>query len=672
MCGFVVVQSKTEPVEKSIFENSLATLSHRGPDHQGVWISQDRKNALGHARLSIIDLNTGNQPIVDTQNGIVLVANGELYGYLNLRKDLQTKGYPFQTQSDSEIIIPLYLEYGVDLVEHLRGEFAFVLYDEKLDRLFAARDRFGIKPLCYYQDNEKLIIASEAKAFFPLGVERAWDEDSFLHATHIQYQPTHKTFFKNIFQLSPGHWLLAKGNTLHTPTSPLRIEKYWDLSYPQLSQETIHSIPSSSNHHLLDEAQIKQYTEQFTHILTEAVSLRLESDVPVCFHLSGGLDSSSVVGIASQILPSPLNCFTVAFPDFQSTDTNLVNPYNERSIAEATAKLTQSNLHVVEVRANDILTHLEDAVYFSEGLAINGHISAKYILNQAIRGAGFKVALTGEGADEVLAGYPHLREDLLHHSSSPLSIEEKKQALTHLYGSNTASVGVQLAQGEGLDLKAIQTTLGFQPSFLQAKASLGLKLQGLLHPDLKEKAENTDYYQNMINCYDLPNQLIHRHPVHQSLYLWTKLTLVNYILNTLGDGCEMAHSVEGRLPFLDHHLFEYVKALPFDLKIRHGVEKYILREGVKHLITPEIYQRQKHPFMAPPLSRFQSPQAIAYIQDHLTSQKFKTMGRYDPQQVAALLNKLPTMSPLELTAHEPVMMFLLSSFFLHQRYQLAS
>lgn len=646
MCGFVVEKNKNRPVDETNIQGALTAISHRGPDYSSVWISPDGRTGLGHARLSIIDLESGNQPIVNRTHGISIVVNGELYDYRVIRQELQAKGYVFQTRSDSEIILFLYLEYGVELFSHLRGEFAFVLFDERNDLLLAGRDRFGIKPLCYYREGERLLIASEAKALFALGVDRAWDAYSWMHAASLQYQPTDKTFFKNIDQLSPGHFMVYKNNTL-------QIEKYWDLNYPVETE--VESRKSDQD-----------YIEEFREHLSDSIRLRLMSDVPVCFHLSGGLDSSAVVGLADQHLTEKKHCFTVAFDGQEQ--------YDELGLAQETAALTNSELHIVNVTQDDILNHLSDAVYYSEGLAVNGHITGKYLLNRGIQKAGFKVALTGEGSDEVLAGYPHLRQDLLEkafHSTPDIdtkrSLIDKDQLVAALYESNRVSVGVQLAQGDGLDVSELEKQLGFVPSFLRAKASFGLKVQSVLSDDLIQNSEPIDFYQDMLGAYDWERQLKGRHPVNQSLYLWTKLTLVNYILNTLGDGCEMSSSIEGRLPFLDHKLFEFTRGLPLDLKIRNGNEKYILKEAVKPFITDSVYKRQKHPFMAPPLSHGVQEKNFDFIRDHLNSAAFRNVPFFDSAKVQALLDRLPRMGREELTAHEPVLMFMLTSCFLHER-----
>lgn len=638
MCGITVCKSEEEAVRTDLLKKALNTISHRGPDSQGIYVSADGKIALGHTRLSIIDLEGGNQPIVNKKHKISVVVNGEFFGYKEIRQDLIKKGYEFQTNSDSEILIFLYLEYGFELFEYLRGEFSFVLYDEEKDLIFAARDRFGIKPFCYYKDEKKFLIASESKALFEFGIEKSWDEYSFMHSANMHYRPSDKTLFKNIYQLMPGHFLIYKNGEI-------KINKYWDLDYKK--EADVRFVKSE-----------REYIEEFREILTEAVKLRLLSDVPVCFHLSGGLDSSSVVGIAKNFLEYKPHCFTITF--------NGKENYDEAELAKETVLLTGSELHMINVSQHDIFENLSDAVYYSEGLAVNGHISCKYLLNKEIKRCGFKAALTGEGSDETLAGYPHLRQDLF----NTLSDYEKEKFIKELYSTNLAITGVEIPQGEGLNLDYIKGKLGFVPSFLMAKATIGHKMKGVLSDSILKKYSGVDFYQDMINSYDYENQIKGRHIVNQSLYFWIKLTLANYILDTLGDGCEMSSSIEGRLPFLDHKVFEYAKNLPMEMKIKGCNEKYILKEAAKPYITENIYKRQKHPFMAPPVTRFCDKQGMDFIYDTLESRNFTQMPFFDSKKVKNILNKLHKMNTVELTAYEPVIMFMLTAAFINERFGL--
>jgi len=634
MCGIVAMYSSQAAVSTQSVRQAVAALHHRGPDGQTDWVSPDRTVGLGHARLAIIGLNNGTQPIANEDGQIRIIVNGEFYDFERIRKELQAKGHTFATESDSEIALHLYEEYGTGCVEHLRGEFAFVIWDGRINRLFAARDRFGIKPLVYAVADGTLSIASEAKALFAAGLPAVWDQESFFHCASMQYTLPHRTLFAGVNQLPPGHILLASGSEVVTSS-------YWDLDYPIASEETV----------VDDEASI---IEQFRVVFNDAVRLRLRADTPVCCHLSGGLDSSAVLGVAMQHASAPLTAFTVSFEE---------DSYDELELSKEMARFAGVELHAVRVSQSDLIEYLPDAVYYSEGFAVNGHLAAKYMLNKEIRRAGFKVALTGEGADEVVAGYPHLRVDLFRAT-------RREHLLQELQSANRASAGIMLKHGEALPIESVERRLGYLPAFLEAKATLGFKIGTVLSKQFKSSFKGRDSYKELLDCFDLEGQLQGRDRVNQSLYLWSKTALANYILRTLGDGMEMAHSVEGRLPFLDHTLFEFVRRLPVSIKIKDVVEKHILREAVKPVITEAIYKRRKHPFVAPPVSAFCTPAAGEQLNDTLRSHSFASMPFFDQKEVIALLDRLPTMDTPTRSAYDSVLMTALSAAALQERFRL--
>ncbi|HEY9774540.1 MAG TPA: asparagine synthase (glutamine-hydrolyzing) [Planktothrix sp.] len=633
MCGVVAIWAPKGGVETAELDAAARALDHRGPDGKGVWVSPRHNVGLAHARLSIIDLTTGAQPIANEDETIHIVVNGELYDFERIREDLRRRGHRFRTNSDSEIAIHLYEEYGVGFLDYLRGEFAIVLWDERKQLLLAARDRFGVKPLVYSVQNGKLFVASEAKAIFAAGVRAAWDAESFFHAANMQYTLPHRTLFAGILQLQPGHYLIAHEGKIET-------QCYWDLDYACDSDLSA----------TVDE---RMAIEQFRHQLSEAVRLRMRADIPVCFHLSGGLDSSAVVGLAAEHASGPLDCFSVSFEE---------ESYDEFEIASEMARHVGARFHPIRITQKDLIANLSDAVYYSEGLAVNGHLPAKYLLNREIRRGGFKVALTGEGSDEAVAGYPHLRSDLFRNTG-------RDDLLPALHNSNKASQGIMLQHGRSLPLTAVESRLQYVPSFLEAKGTLGYKLCSVLDTNFKSRFSGIDCYEELVDCFPVETQMRGRNHVHQSLYMWSKTALANYILRTLGDGCEMAQSVEGRLPFLDHQLFQFVRNLPLSLKIKGTVEKFILRESVKDCVTDTIYRRQKHPFVAPPFSRYLNG-AQENIQDTLRSEAFASVPFFDRDKVIALLDSLEDLKPDERAATDPVLMMALSASALHERFKL--
>lgn len=646
MCGIFAVhigaRDSGATVSEPVVMAALNAINHRGPDGKGLYISTSGTVALGHTRLATVGIATGAQPISSEDGRIHMIVNGEFYDFERIRSELQAKGYKFKTTGDSEIALHLYEEYGIDCLKHLRGEFALVVWDERKEQLFVARDRFGIKPIVYHLKDGTLHLASEAKAIFATGIAANWDEESFFHSANMQYVLPDRTLFAGINQLPPGHFLVARGPNV-------TIERYWDLDYG-LEADALGSGSSAFSSSASEESLIAEFGEK----LEDAVRVRLRAEAPVCAHLSGGLDSSAVVGLAMKHHSKPLKCYSISFEE---------ESYDEQVIAREMADFAGADFEPIYVSQKQLIECLPDAVYYSEGFAVNGHLPAKYILNQTIRKGGYKVALTGEGADEVVAGYPHLRSDLF-------KSDGRQNLLANLHATNKASAGIMLQHGQSLSLAAVEEKLGYVPGFLEAKGTLGHKLCAVLTDQFKKQFSGRDSYRELIDCFDIEGQLAGRNRVNQSLYLWSKTALVNYILRTLGDGMEMANSIEGRLPFLDHHLFEFVRKLPLSLKIKGTTEKYVLREAVKPVISKTIYERQKHPFVAPPLSRFSNSEADSVLQDVLRSKNFQSVPYFDQKKVIALLDSLPEMKAEDRSAVDPVLMTAMSAAALHERYKL--
>jgi asparagine synthase (glutamine-hydrolysing) len=634
MCGIVSVFDPAGGVAAPPLRAALAAMSHRGPDDRGVWSAPDGRAALGHVRLAVVDVPGNRQPILSEDGQVCLAVNGEFYGYEAVRRELEQRGHRFRTGGDSEIALHLYEELGPEFVHRLRGEFTLALWDRRRGRLLAARDRFGVKPFCYHVADKRVSLASVAKALFALGVPAAWDHDAFFQVAGMQYPLPEQTLFAGIKQLRPGHLLLADERGVET-------RPYWDLDYPPEGD-----APPG------DEAELAR---ELRDRLDEAVRLRLRADAPVCFHLSGGLDSTSVVALAARHTPEPPVCFTVCFG---------TEGYDEWDQARQSAAHLGVALHLVDATPDAMMGCLSDAVYFSEGLAINGHLPAKFLLSRAMRAGSFKVVLSGEGADEVFAGYAHLRRDLALYESGG----DAAASLERLKARNPDMAGIQLAEGEGLPLDAVRRRVGFVPSFLEAKATLGLRMRQVLNRDWLAAFADRDPFDLFLSQFDAA-RLARRHPVDQASYLWARSSLANYILRTLGDGTEMAHSVEGRLPFLDHELFAWARRLPVGMKIRGTTEKYVLREALRPLLPDAVYRREKHPFTAPPLSR--DARCRELMRDAFRSAGFEALPFFDAAKVRELLEKVPEMPPREQTATDPVLMLALTAHLAAQRLRLA-
>ncbi|PKL76540.1 MAG: asparagine synthase (glutamine-hydrolyzing) [Candidatus Melainabacteria bacterium HGW-Melainabacteria-1] len=612
MCGILACLSYQAPIPVSQLQVGLSELASRGPDGQGLWQSENGLVGLGHTRLAIRDLQHGQQPLHSADSRLHAVVNGELYHGQRLRPELAAWGWRFQTESDSELALALYARDGLNFVKGLHGEFALIIWDEQRMQLIAVRDRFGIKPLCYTHGPAGLMLASKARALLAMGHPANWDLATLQQSFALQYPLPQQTLFAGIRQLPPGHLLIADR------TGRIEIRPYWDLDYPAAT-----------------EANLKpdQARERLATGLRAAVSQRLAADVPVCSHLSGGIDSSTVLALMSELSGGPVDAFTVSFPN---TGQHGSSDYDELGLARATAQALGARLHPVEVSCEQIIAHWPEAVRLGEGLSINGHTVAKYLLNRAIRAAGFKVALTGEGADELLLGYAHFRQDL------------------GLSANNPLVTGLHTARGEVSGLDTLNL-LGSVPSWLQAKAEQGQRLGQLLTAGAGIKAAASA----LLSAFNA-EQLRTLHPLHRSATLWTRLALANYILPTVGDGAEMAHGVEGRLPFLDHELFESLRSLPPQAHFSASLEKILLREAFGNQLIPALRSRSKHPFLAPPLSA--EAKWRSFVADSLID--LPDLPLVDTPAVLRLLQQLPDLPAAEQRAWDPVLNQLLSAAWL--------
>ena len=641
MCGIVAFFSRRDPVALSAVERATRSLDHRGPDGRRYWISPDRRVALGHARLSIIDLVTGDQPIASEDDCTHIIVNGEFYDYERVQRDLESAGHRLRTRSDSEIALHLYEEIGTECLHHLRGEFALVLWDHRNRALFAARDRFGIKPLFYAFHNETLYLASEVKALFAAGVTARWDESSISHAVEMGGHQC-RTLFDGIFQIPPGHYLLATEQHVQT-------NRYWDFNYPRADE----IAPRSD----------AECAAEFRHVLEEAVRLRLRADVPVGCYLSGGLDSCSVLGLAARHHPEPIRAFTLTFdrPD-----------YDEELQAKEMAAKVGAEFYPIPITQDDLADNFAAAILQSESFCVNAHGVAKFLLSRAVRKAGYKVVLTGEGSDEILAGYPHFRRDMLLYNREGQDPAEVQRMLDDLARLNLVSRGLLLPDGESLPLESVSGPLGFVPSWIETFSGRAAKMQHLFSADFLDRWDHRSSYHPLLNDLDVRNQLNGRDAVNQSLYLWSKSALPNYILCMLGDRMEMAHSIEGRVPFLDHRVVETVCSLPISQKIHGMTEKFVLREATRDVITDTIYRRQKHPFLSPPSTLNRKGKLSTLVEDTLRGPTLASMPFFDQKKVIALLDSIDTMDEGARVANDQVLMLLLSACVLHQGFHLSA
>ena len=559
------------------------------------------------------------------------MANGEFYDHDRIMENLRSGGHRFRTRSDSEIALHLYEDSATGALEQLRGEFAFVIWDEANQQLFAARDRFGIKPLYYCLHEGTLLIASEIKAILAAGVPARWNLDAVYHSGNACTAMPSWTFFDGIYSLPAGHYMISRRGHVET-------NRYWDFDYPRVD---------GGVGGLSESDYVTGFREQFD----EAVRLRLRADVPVSCYLSGGLDSCATLGFMAQHCRQPVTAFNLTFEHAA---------YDESQLAKEMARTVGADYVPVPITQRQIAENFSDAIWHSETAFANGHGVAKFLLSRAVNEAGCKVVFTGEGADEVLAGYPHFRQDMLQYGNASGSPAELRERLERLGKNNPVSQGLLLPDETTVrPTDTVKRMLGFVPTWMRAHASIGGKLFGLFTDAFRSEYAGVDGGFLFLSEFDIPRQLAGRAPLHQSQYAWAKSSLPNYILNVLGDRMEMAHSVEGRVPFLDHKLVEFLRGVPVDLLIKGDSEKYLLKEAARPLIVRSVYERQKHPFLAPPAATSPLEPLYELTQDTLRGAVVAQLPFLDARRIIERLDLLSDMSDAQKVGYDPMLMALL-------------
>lgn len=417
------------------------------------------------------------------------------------------------------------------------------------------------------------------------------------------------SLFKGVHQVPPGHYLTA------TACGGIRLVQYWDNT----------QFPSKDQSETRSEAEMVQLTRDK---LIESVNIRMHADVPVSVYLSGGLDSCAIMGIAAAHTSRKIDAFTVSFTDDSQFD--------EQNIAQRMAEYTNATMTKLEVCSQDMADNYENMIYHTEVPSFNGNGVAKYLLSKMVRDSGRKVVLTGEGSDEVFCGYQWFKEDYL----DQLPQEQRDAMFAEFKKKNFLGVPKVSTSDRAEEIRKL---LGFYPGFFK-RWSEDHDLTGLFRSEVVNNLGDFDPLYAFIGSLspDARRKMLHEwHPVHSSMFLWSKSFLVNNLLTTLGDRCEMAHSVEGRVPFLDHKLVELVNGFPLHTKLTPQLrEKHILREAVKPFITQEVYERQKHPFLSPPATMNRKNPLYQLMQDTLRSEDMKNVKLFDHAKVLELLDHL--------------------------------
>jgi asparagine synthase (glutamine-hydrolysing) len=594
---------------RTVLARMIGAIRHRGTDDSGIFAGHGA--GLAHARLSIVDLSGGVQPMA-TEDGVLSVTfNGEIFNYIELRQELMARGHVFRTQSDTEVILHAYRAWGADCVSRFNGDFAFALWDSRAQRLMLARDRMGVRPLFYTRVGEALYFASEAKALLQApGVAAELDEVALDQIFTFWFPLAPRTPFKNISELPPAHVLMV------TPQK-IEIRRYWQLEYP-------HAEDAGA----LDARSETAIAEELRALLKDATAIRLRADVPVGSYLSGGLDSSIVTAQAKALAPSRLSTFSVTFdsPEFDESAQQL----------EMVRALGTEHSSVA-CTSDTIAASFPDVIRHTERPILRTAPAPLFALSKLVRERGLKVVLTGEGADEVFAGYDIFKEAKLRRFCArqpdsrirPLLFKRLYPYLPNVQDQPLPYLQAFFATGHA---RPGDPLFSHAPRF---KTTSGAKL--FFSGDLRKSLLGYDAVAELRAS--LPWDFTRWHPLSQAQYLETAFLLPGYILSSQGDRVAMAHAVEGRFPFLDHRVVECATRIPPALKIRGLREKHILRESTKHLLPQAIVNRTKQPYRAPEALSFFGTNAPAYVAERLSSRNLTAAGYFDAAAVEKLTRK---------------------------------
>lgn len=591
----------------------LRALGHRGPDADGL--ATQAAVALGHTRLSIVDIAGGTQPMQTAEGDLAITYNGEIYNFRALRESLSAHGARFKTQSDTEVVLNAYRELGAKSVAKLRGMFALAIHDRRSGELFLARDRLGIKPLYYYNDARVFIAASEIKAIFASGLVNAeLDRASIKNYFTYQFSITPHTPFQNIFELPPAHTLrIAAGRTP-------RLERYWDLD-----------IPQTGDYESMDEAY---WTPRFTEALQDAVTSHTTGDVAIGAYLSGGIDSCSITRLLADVQPR-VQTFSIGF---ENSDYDESPQY--RTIAKSIG-VANSELRLDDARPQGYLDDLTQCIYHLEQPQRMAVDVPHYLLSGLVRDQQHKVVYTGDGADEVLAGYDCFRQDKMRlWSNGPLKSLLRPWRYLHRYTRHFPADHMRLLLAlHGRDAqRQTQRRFGFYPAWHDFWQITRADRAGIMRDDAAIDGES----QLDALVAAIQPQLMGRDALNQSLYFEMKTRLPGWIL-WKSDRLSMAHGVEARVPFLDHPLVELLARLPPQLKLNGLDEKYILKRSMTARLPEMPHAYKKRGFYTPISAWFFTAERRQALDPYLSRTALLKTDLFDPERVATQQSELQAM-----------------------------
>jgi asparagine synthase (glutamine-hydrolysing) len=607
MCGIAGIVDFTNKYDRiPVMRNMLSVMAYRGPDESGMYNSPYA--SIGNLRLSIVDIEGGQQPLCDQTGRYWIVFNGEIFNYPELREDLLAKGCLFATHSDTEVLVQLYATYGSKCLGMLNGQFAFAIWDKINEELFLARDRVGIRPLFYtVSGNGNFSFASEIKSLFEQKeIIPELNPESLSQIFTFWAALTPNTAFKNIFELSPGEFMIYSRNGV-------KKEKYWELTFGNVDSEM----------------SIKDAVDKFDEIFSDAVRIRLRADVEVAAYLSGGLDSSATVAYINEIEPTVLNTFSVGFEE---------EDFDESSFQKEAVRYFNTSHKSIVCTSDEIANAFPKVVWHLETPVMRTAPIPMYLLSKLVRENGIKVVITGEGSDEILAGYNIFKETKIRRfwanqpgsSARPLLLKKLYPYLPQMKSANPAIL--KMFFGYKLD----DVNNPFYSHLLRWNNSNHITK----HLSAKLKEDIGEYSPFDTLAARLPENFNAWDSVEKAQWLEITMFMSGYLLSSQGDRMALANSVEGRYPFLDYRLIEFCAKLPARFKLNSLNEKFLLKKLMRNRIPDSITNRSKQAYRAPIQSVFLSKQAPEYVKRMLSADFTDKVGVFNSSSLQAVLARI--------------------------------
>ena len=606
ICGIVTPALDRRPTE--VVQRMVLRLRHRGPDEYGLF--EDEGASLGQARLSIIDLSTGTQPIHNEDQSLWIIYNGEVFNYIELHEELVAQGHRFYTKCDTEVVLHAYEQYGPECLQRFNGQFAIAVWDRRRKELFLARDRVGIRPLFYHISRGLLAFASEIKSLLLVpGLSARFDPLALEQTLTLWAVQAPRTPFEGISEIEPGNYLLYR-----SPDGPVTKRAYWNLRFATEEE--------------LDKRPLEACKEELRSLLLDASRIRLRADVPVGAYLSGGLDSSIITTIVKRFTDTPLKTFSVSFED---------PVFDESAHQRRVVSHLDTDHHEIFCTNRAIAEFFPQVVWFAEKPLLRTAPTPMMLLSRLVRDHNFKVVLTGEGADEFLGGYNIFKEAKIRafwakEPDSRLRPLLFKRLYPYLEtpGQGKRSY-LQLFFRQGLE----ETRLPTYSHQIRWKNTA--RIRNYLTEDLQNAIRGYDPVEEFTS--QLPDGFQDWPLLHKAQFIEVKTFLSAYLLSSQGDRMAMANSVEGRYPFLDYRVMEFCARLPPSYKLKVLEEKYLLKRAFREELPPEVIERAKQPYRAPISRSFFAADAPDYVDSLLGSDGIRSKGYFQPSAVDRLVQK---------------------------------